>query len=152
MFGALLKTILVATLLASSATEGLTCSCAHRSTREKFRQAELVFVGSVTDVRPSTSADPMFIYAVTLSVEKQWKGPTISKIEVLWAFDNPHMCGDLPIVKGERYLIYADRAQGNYVVYPDCSPSGFAKDREEEITKLNSRWFRLKAQLFPFPK
>ena len=144
-------TILVAvfSLLRSSA---LGCSCADPTIREKFRSSSLVFVGTVTDFKDAPKNDQAFVYSVTLNIERQWKGSRQKEVTVLWAFDIPNMCNDLPLIKGERYLVYTSRDQGSYAVYPDCGTNYFAKYRSAEIAKLNGLWFRFWARLFPYPR
>ena len=94
----------------------------------------------------------LYLYAVTIDVEKRWKGPTKNQIEVAWGFDSPGMCNDLPLVKGERYLIYTKQSEHGYTVNPDCGTNYTAKFHSDEIKKLDNFWFRTSARLFPFPK
>ena len=129
------------------------CSCAEPSVRQKFRASDLVFVGRVTDFKDSSTRDKDFFYLVTLNVERQWKGTRQKEIKVLWWFDTPGMCNDLPLIKGERYLIYTSRDGDNfYAVHPDCGPNYFAKYQAAEIAKLNRFWFRFWTRLFPYPR
>jgi len=149
----IVQTALALTLLMFSASIAYSCSCADPSIREKFRAADLVFVGRVIDFKDAPPLkDSIFVYSVTLKVEKIWKGTRKPEITVLWAFDRPGWCNDLPLIKDERYLIYTGREKEGYGVYPDCGPNYFAKYHTEEIKKLNGFWFRLFARLFPFPK
>jgi hypothetical protein len=128
------------------------CSCADPSIRQKFRSSGLVFVGTVIDFKDAPQNDKTFLYSVTLHVERQWKGTRQKEISVLWAWDNPGMCNDLPLIKGEHYLIYTSREDGAYGVYPDCGTNYFAKYHADEIAKLNGFWFRFGARLFPYPR
>ena len=140
--------------------EAYSCSCADPSAREKFRSADLVFVGQAVDYNEAPSNDHAINYIVTFKVEKRWKGPKGSEITLAWMFDSPGMCNDLPLVKGERYLIYSGRQTVNYkghkkeelIVETDCGPNHLAKYHEKEIRKLNDFWFRMFARMYPFPK
>ena len=143
--------MLVALVIAgSSVVYG--CSCGDPSVRQKFRSSDLIFVGEVENISDAPGKHDLFLYSVTLKVEGQWKGSGQSDVNVLWAFDNPGMCNDLPLTKGQRYLIYTSLENGFYGVYPDCGANYFAEGRSAEIAKLNSFWFRLGARLFPYPR
>jgi hypothetical protein len=149
----IVQSALALTLLMFSATIAYSCSCADPSIREKFRASDLVFVGQVVNFKDAPPLkDSIFVYSVTLKVERQWKGTRKPEITVLWAWDNPGMCNDLSLVRGERYLIYTNREKEGYGVYPDCGTNYLAKYHAEEIKKLNGFRFRLFARLFPFPK
>jgi hypothetical protein len=139
----------VGLLVSSSA---FACSCADPTVRQKFRTSELVFVGTVTDFKDAPRNDNAFVYSVTLKVERQWKGTRQKEITVLWSLDSPGMCNDLPLIKGERYLIYTSREDNNFAVYPDCGTNYFAKYHAAEIARLNGFWFRFWARLFPYPR
>ncbi len=132
---------------------GYACSCSDPSIRAKFRGYDLVFAGTVVDYKDAPQTiNPNFISLATLKVDKQWKGGNSKTIDVLWGFDAKGMCNDLPLIKGERYLIYTSREKDGYGVYPECGANYVAKYHEDEIKKLDSFWFRFSARTFPFPK
>ena len=56
-------------LLTFSAANAHACSCADPSQREKFRNADYVFLGQVVDISDSNVKD--FAYAVRFKIEKQ---------------------------------------------------------------------------------
>jgi len=139
-------------LLTTSASAAYACSCGDPTVREKFRTSDLVFTGRVTDIRELRPIQDPFVYSVTLQIDRQWKGPKTRDVNVLWAFDSPGWCNDLPLNKDERYLIYTSRHDGSYGVYPDCGTNYLAKYHSTEIAKLNGFWFRAWARLFPYPR
>jgi hypothetical protein len=147
-----LRSVALVAIVLVGGSYSYACSCADPSIRQKFRSSGLVFVGTVTDFERAPKNDKEFVYSVRLHVERQWKGTRQKEISVLWAWDIPHMCNDLPLIKGERYLIYTSREDGAYAVYPDCGTNYFAKYQSEEIATLNRRWFRFGARLFPYPR
>jgi hypothetical protein len=148
----MIRTFFILALLAAASSTAYSCSCADPTVREKFRTSDLVFVGRITDIQAAPSNSDMFVYTVTLHVEKKWKGAAKSDVRVLWAYDRPGWCNDLPLAKGQRYLIYTSREKGSYGVYPDCGTNYLAETRSQEIAKLNGFWFRVSARLFPYPR
>jgi hypothetical protein len=154
------RTLLSLTIILLASHEAFSCSCADPSVREKFRAADLVFLGRVVEVkRAPDNAGEIFDH-VTFDVEKRWKGPRGPRLTLAWGFDNPGMCNDLPLTPGERYLIYSSRETIDYrgrrrselTIRPDCGPHYLAQHREAEIRKLDRLWFRISARLYPFPK
>lgn len=140
-------------IMLGSAPQALACSCADPSVREKFRAADSVFVGSLIEITPTDTAGdfPSAAHLVKFKVEKRWKGARTSVIVAVANYDRPGWCGDLSLTAGERYLIYADRQEGRFVVQTDCGPNRNVKNAPEEIKRLNGFWFRLFARLHPYP-
>ena len=128
------------------------CSCADPSVRQKFRRADAVFLGEIVgkaDAEPNAYA---YVHLVQFKVEKSWKGAARSGLKILFEFDMPGMCGDLPLTVGEKYLIYADRLKEGLVARIDCGPNRVASDVPDEIRKLDGFLFRMSARLYPYPK
>jgi hypothetical protein len=149
------RTFLLLALLTCSAPIAFSCSCADPSQREKFREANTVLLGEVTEIRESKETDKNFStypFLVRFKVERQWKGAKKQEFVALADYDNPGMCGDLDLKVGERFLIYAYREKGRLLIVTDCGPNRRAEYAEEEIEKLDSFWFRMFARLYPFPK
>ena len=139
-------------LVISCVSTALSCSCADPSQAEKFRKAEVVFLGQITAVsehRP-TSKDDHFINSVSFKVEKQWKGSKKSAISVLLGIDMPEMCGDMSLIIGQRYLMYAYHEKDELISYADCGPNIQAENAKSDIKNLNSFWFRLRSRLWRF--
>ncbi len=148
----MIRTLLMCLLFVAAGSTAYSCSCADPTVREKFRTSDLVFVGRVTDIQAAPANSDMFLYTVTLHVERKWKGSAKPDVTVLWAYDRPGWCNDLSLAKGQRYLIYTSREKGSYGVYPDCGTNYLAETPSREIAKLNGLWFRLSARLFPYPR
>ena len=136
-----------------SAQEVFPCSCADPSVREKFRAADSVFLGSLIEMSPTnpTKDFPLAANMVKFKVEKRWKGAGKSEIMALANYDQPGWCGDLNLMAGEKYLIYAAREKGRLVIYTDCGPNRNFKYAAEEIKRLKGFWFRFFARLYPYP-
>jgi hypothetical protein len=135
-------------LLLLSISNVYSCSCANPSQREKFRKADYVFLGQVIDIANSNIED--FVYEVKFKVEKQWKGIKMPELSVHFTFDSPGWCGDLNLAKEEGFLIYAYHERQNLVSYTDCGPNIKANYAIASVKKLNNRWLRMFARLFPF--
>ena len=124
------------------------CSCADIPQRKVFRASKTVFLGEYIDSFPSTDKD--FLLAARFRVVKQYKGERKPEQVLLWGFDIPHMCGDLKLEKGERYLIYADREKQSLIVHADCGRSSHIKYAGDDIKKLDSFFYRLAYRIYPF--
>lgn len=128
------------------------CTCAEPSVREKFRRADVIFVGELVGLAFVNPSITQYVFSIQFIVEKYWKGAAGRELKVLFKFDRPGWCGDLPLTKGERYLIYADQGKEGLNTYVDCGPNRIAKHVPEELKKLDGLRFRMFARLFPYPK
>jgi hypothetical protein len=128
------------------------CSCADPSVREKFRWADVVFVGELVEKADAEQNSSELVHSTRFKVEKSWKGVAARELKILFGFDMPGMCGDLPLNIGERYLIYAYRRKEGLITQVDCGPNRIAENVPDEINKLNGFWFRMFARLYPYPK
>jgi hypothetical protein len=146
----IIRAMLIMFALAIGTSFTYACSCANPSVREKFRNADAVFVGYLLSIKDSNVEE--FPHSIKFRVEKHWKGVAGNNVTVLFAFDNPGWCGDLPLTKGEQYLIYAYHQKEGLVTYIDCGPNRIAQNVPDEMRKLNGFGFRLFARLYPFPK
>jgi hypothetical protein len=121
--------------------------------REKFRDADVVFPGQALEIEEEVATDNYsYPTGVKFKADRYWKGNAQNAQIIYFGFDNPGFCGDLPLAKGERYLVYAYRKKGRLVTQIDCGPNRNAKYAEDEIKKLDKFSFRIFAWLFPFPK
>lgn len=139
-------------LVASSASTAYPCSCANPSQGEKFRKADVIFLGQIVAVseHKPISKDDYYINSVSFKVEKQWKGSKKSAISVLFGVDIPGMCGDMSLIVSQRYLIYAYHEKDELITYADCGPNVQAENAKSDIKNLNSSWFRLRSRLWRF--
>jgi hypothetical protein len=130
------------------------CTCDDPSLREKFRSASAVFVGTVTAIENASDdefAEGGFVFRVTMEVERQWKGRRRDEVTLLWQFSSPE-CGGLMPHQDEAYLIFAYRARTSLAVQTTCGPNSPAAFATHQIARLDSRWFRLTARLWPYPR
>lgn len=141
------------------------CSCIDPSQRQRFRAADVVFVGKVVEFNLLTDAEydelnkvetnkelVDILYRVTFKVEKQWKGKKQTEITALASFDNPGMCNDLDLSVGKRILVYAPREHGHLLIYRDCGPNRNADYAKDEIKRLSNFFFRTYTFFYPYPK
>jgi hypothetical protein len=143
----------ILSLILFGAAEAFACSCANPSVREKFRAANSVFIGQVTELNAfgPTNDFPLAEYLVKFKVEKRWKGSKKPEISAIANFDRRGWCGDLNLTVGERYLIYADHERGQLLIQTDCGPNMNLKDAGDEMKRLDDFWFWLFARLYPYP-
>lgn len=144
-------------LLTAESTLAFACSCADRSQRQRFREANSIFVGEVIEYKERTVDEPnedlkQFFYDVAFKIEKQWKGKRQSQIRARATYDSPGMCGDLDLRVGKRILVYASRKYGQLVIYRDCGPNLEADHAKDEIKNLSNFFFRAYTFLYPYPK
>ena len=133
------------------------CSCVLSSLKNRFRNAEAVFVGRTVTVKPSGNSEIQNYSAdmITFEVIKSWKG--ISKEYVSIDLDIPQMIGTtcptlFQFDPEKEYLIFAYGQDLKVnTVCSDTRPLTSSYDwTAKEISKLNSRWFRFKARVWPF--
>ena len=140
--------LLILGLFVGNAADVYPCSCASQSQRERFRKADFVFLGQVTEIADSHL--DYFVHAVKFKVERQWKGRKESELIVNFDFDNPGWCGDLNLAQGKQFLVYAYRQSEGVVSYTDCGPNLKAAYAGESMKHLNHAMYRFWARLYPF--
>lgn len=87
------------------------CSCAYLPLQEQIRTGDVVLVGTVTDeARPARRTGPDQEVVYTLEVDEAIQGDVTATVEVSTSVDSA-ACG-IGLMKGERYLIVAGRADG----------------------------------------
>ena len=128
------------------------CSCADPSQRKKFRTADVVFLGEIVERHylSDLPKDALFMQSVTFSVKRQWKGPKQKQLSVLFDFDAPGWCSDMPLIVGREYLTYVYREKAGWASFTDCGPNVEKSLATEDMKKLDSFWFRLSARLWLF--
>jgi hypothetical protein len=58
------------------------------------------------------------------------------------------MCGDMSLIVGQTYLIYAYHEKDELISYADCGPNVQVENAKADISNLNSLWFRLRSRLW----
>lgn len=112
------------------------CSCAmSRSTQESIDQTEVIFSGTVEDVR--ASGDMQF--SVSMSIDEDWKGLEASEraeVTVYTAKDSA-ACG-YAFEEGEEYLVYGYRdAETDVVRVGLCSATKLLDQADEDLALLS---------------
>jgi hypothetical protein len=101
-------------ILALSAPASYACYCLVPNVPEAFDKARDVFVGVVTEIIEPRSSDKKApaaerFFTIKFRVERSFKGRLASEISVL-ADQGRSGCFSYPtILKGEKYLVYADQ-------------------------------------------
>jgi len=73
------------------------------------------------------SAQPSGLYR--FQVLNTWKGDADQKEVEVWALAN-FLMRDLPYYKGEKYIVYAEHNNGQYITIPDfCGPDHQFSDK-----------------------
>ena len=106
--------IVVVFLLASPVV--MACDCIKPEVAQGFEIARAVFQGEVTEVIPprNSAKDAPFTdraWTIRFKVERTWKGPFFIEADVFALMGD---CFSPPwLVKGEKYLVYADPVWGS---------------------------------------
>lgn len=106
-----IKWALVVVVFLLASPMAMACYCIKPEVQEGFERARAVFQGVVTEIIPprNTAEDAPFTdraHIIRFNVERKWKGFFIGEAEVYALMD---ACFSLPpLVKGEKYLVYAD--------------------------------------------
>lgn len=142
------QAILICLILMMRAGEGYACDCAEQTVVKKFNKADAVFVGEIVEV--SSNYGSYFIQSVKFKIEKQWKGKKANEIIVLVGIDIPGMCGDMPLNKGKRYLVYAykDKKEKQLVTHADCGPNIEANHAGREIKLIECFYSGASCRIF----
>lgn len=137
---------------------GVACTCVFDSLKDRFLRAEAVFVGGLYDFEESEKAEIQNFNEglPVLWVKKRWKG--IHKELVAIDFDFPKGSGGstcpffYQFEPKSDYLIFAYGKDLKVAV--ECSDTQMLtttyNNVHKEISRLDSKWFRLKARVWPF--
>jgi hypothetical protein len=137
MMKATLRIILLAACLAPLSVRGadVACECKKSLTPgEARRQAEAVFVGTVTESHRELTQGG-FEWRVKLSVEQSWKEADEDEVVVYVTG------GDCAVSfeAGKRYLVYARRQEGRgRLVTDSCARTALFEAGSEDLQKLGA--------------
>jgi len=92
-----------------------------------------VFTGEVTEIEPDTATTFGGI-EITLRVKRVWKGDIGEQVEVRTA-GNSAACG-YSFVKGETYLVYADRDEADPMRVSLCSRTALVASAQVDLDFL----------------
>lgn len=129
----LILLMLLIGLVTMAARTSYACWCIKPDAAEAFAQAGAVFVGQVLDItEPATTKldaplpGPFFV--IKFKIEKSWKGAEFKReLSVLTAQGKYGCFAHLPVSKGERYLVYANPANG-WLSISACSRTALITD------------------------
>ncbi len=107
-----MKLFLVLIALLFSASQALACTCEPQTPAQALNKANAVFVGKATRVTAPDADSQNSRLAVTVSVERYWKG-VVPQTVMLYATGSLGSCQSMPFKEGDRYLIYADKVSAS---------------------------------------
>jgi hypothetical protein len=120
------------------------CSCAGGASLEKqIRMSDAVFSGEVENIEPDERAPgsgPPSLGRVTFDAKEVWKGGTEEPIEV-YGYGDEVTCG-IEFERGESYLVYAYRSNGNEdnLLETDfCGPTKPLENADGDLRVLGSQ-------------
>lgn len=102
--------ILIALLLSTG--QALACTCEPQTPAQALNKANAIFIGKATRVITSDSDPANSRLAVTVSVERYWKGVIPQEI-TFYVTGSFGSCQLLPFKEGESYLVYADKVSAS---------------------------------------
>jgi MYXO-CTERM domain-containing protein len=114
-------------------SEARACSCMRITPAEGLSSAYAVFTGEVTTIEPNT-ATKFGGVEITLRVKKVWKGDIGAQVQVRTAGSSA-ACG-YSFVKGETYLVYADRDEADPMRVSLCSRTALVANAQEDLDLL----------------
>ena len=133
------------------------CTCVITPLSKRFKKAEAVFIGKIAEDVPENDSEIQNAKngLPVLEVIKSWKGIRKDYVAVDFA-EFPNSSGTCPVLyyfeEDQEYLIFAYGK--DLKVEVQCSDTRPLRARynetTEEISKLNSLWFRSWAKLNPF--
>ena len=150
----LIRAIVVVGILTSSAQIVYSCTCSAANQRRSFKDAAVVFIGRVIEIRelkedaPYKGGFPVAL-KVRLKVEKSWKGKKQPEITVL-SQQYTGWCGGFNFKVGERYLLYAYTEDKWLIAHSVCTRSSPLAQASDQVNNLNNFWYRLFARMYPF--
>ncbi len=114
-------------------SEARACSCMRLTPSEGLSSSYAVFTGEVTKIEPNT-ATKFGGVEITLQVKKVWKGDIGEQVQVRTAGSSA-ACG-YSFVKGETYLLYADRDEADPMRVSLCSRTALVASAQEDLDFL----------------
>ena len=114
-------------------SEARACSCMKLTPSEGLSSSYAVFTGEVTKIEPNTTTKFGGV-EITLQVKKVWKGKIGEQVEVRTASSSA-ACG-YNFVKGETYLVYADRDEADPMRVSLCSRTALVASAQDDLDFL----------------
>ena len=125
------------------------CYCSVPSVPKAVSRAKAVFVGEVTEIIEPRTLDenatpPRRFYTIKFRVETSWKGVASPEIAVLSAQGRYGCLAYPPVIKGEKYLVFADPLyfggafQKGWLIITICNRTKPLANAAQDIMKLES--------------
>lgn len=123
------------------------CSCVMPEVPQAFSEARAVFIGEVVDIVEPRTNNPRApvadrLYAIRFKVERSWKGLSNQEVVVLSDQGRAGCFSWGSFVKGQRYLVYAERRTPsgsplrNLAVLFSCNRTTLIAAASEDLKKL----------------
>jgi hypothetical protein len=139
----------IACLFSLCAPTSHACSCVTPEVPQALREARAVFVGEVIEIVEPHTDNPKAalsdrLYAIKFKVERSWKGATSREIIILSDQGRAGCFSWGPFLKGERYLVYAERRAPsgapirNLAVLFSCNRTALLASASEDLKTLET--------------
>jgi hypothetical protein len=123
------------------------CSCITPEVPQAFSEARSVFIGEVIDIVEPRTNNPKApladrLYAIKFKIERSWKGVNYQELVVLSDQGRAGCFSWGSFVKGQRYLVYAERRTPsgapirNLAVLFSCNRTTLVTAASEDLKKL----------------
>ena len=136
-------------IFALSAPYAYACFCLTPEVRQAFSDASAVFVGEVSEIAEPRTNDPKApiadrLYAVTLKVEKSFKGVTFLREIVILSDQGRAGCFSWGLfLKGRKYLVYAEEGFGKRLaVLFSCNRTASLGNASKDLKQLGGWAFQ----------
>lgn len=136
LLGALVAATLGVVLVASPA---LACKCRPASIKTYAKKADVVFSGTVTDVRRLTlriDKRDRDVREYTVEVDRRYQGKPVDTTVVVVSSASPAACGLGPIERGEEWIFFVTGAGTTSAPYSATSCGGSAAASTEYLHRV----------------
>jgi hypothetical protein len=138
----LIRTALVLTFVALSASAVYPCECEIMKPSKKLRKAKAVFIGEVVEIGRNDKSEWATV-AVKFKVEQYWKGVKEQFVTVVGAPAAAGACG-LPVKVGTKYLIYAFKMDEEQLETSFCDSRWLERATEDLAVLGKGKWLKTK--------
>jgi hypothetical protein len=145
----LLKIIILSCFASLFSPSSYACSCVMPEVPQAFSESRAVFIGEVIDIVEPRTNNPKApladrLYTVKFKIQRAWKGATNQEVLVLSDQGRAGCFSWGSFVKGQRYLVYAERRTPsgaplrNLAVLFSCNRTTLVAAASEDLKKLES--------------
>ena len=150
----LVRVLFIVGLLTLARAQAYACFCVIPDVPKAVESAEAVFAGFVTDIIEPRTSDPNAplidrLYQVKLKIGTSWKGKLTREITILSAQGRGGCYTWGSFVKGQAYLIYAERPpsrapRGSLALLFACTRSEVLLKAHDDVKELDRTYARNK--------